>query len=339
MNSSVVGLPTVDRLQRLDGVRAASIILVMMGHLLPLGPSALGGNLTAATLGMSLFFCLSGFLITKALLENPDIVEFAIRRLARILPASYAFVLIMSVATDKVAVAQPSMLLFYSNYQTDALFFGVSHFWSLCVEMHFYLFAAIAVAIGGRRALYFLPALCIVITGIRIWDGDAVSIETHLRVDDILAGATLCLFHFPNERFARVFEPARRFLGKSLFLIFPFWLASGNPHFEALLFVRPYLTFLFVAALMYSPLKLIEMLLSNSVSRYIAEISYALYLAHGALRIGYFDSDNKIELYLIKRPQTVALTFLIAHISTFYWEAWWRTRAKRLISAYRKRRG
>ncbi|HKT54985.1 MAG TPA: acyltransferase family protein, partial [Caulobacteraceae bacterium] len=73
----------------LDGVRAVSILLVLSGHLLPLGPKVLGLNAPAATGGMSLFFVLSGFLITRFLLESDSLVEFYVKRLARIVPLAY----------------------------------------------------------------------------------------------------------------------------------------------------------------------------------------------------------------------------------------------------------
>src|SRR5664280_494896 len=86
-----------DREPVLDGLRAISILLVLSGHLLPIGPKFLELNETAATMGMSLFFALSGFLIATLLLHNPDVVEFAAKRLGRILPLAYAYTFLVFV--------------------------------------------------------------------------------------------------------------------------------------------------------------------------------------------------------------------------------------------------
>ena len=71
------------RLPVLDGLRAISILLVLACHMLPLGPKFMQLNYSAGAMGMSLFFALSGFLITSTLLHNPNIHEFAVKRLAR----------------------------------------------------------------------------------------------------------------------------------------------------------------------------------------------------------------------------------------------------------------
>jgi peptidoglycan/LPS O-acetylase OafA/YrhL len=55
------------RFPALDGWRGISILLVLGGHLFPLGPKSLNMNECIAALGMAIFFTLSGFLITTTL--------------------------------------------------------------------------------------------------------------------------------------------------------------------------------------------------------------------------------------------------------------------------------
>ena len=74
----------------LDGWRGISILLVLLAHLMPLGPKAWRLNETAGPLGMALFFTLSGFLITRFLLRNDSIAEFLIHRFFRIVPLAWA---------------------------------------------------------------------------------------------------------------------------------------------------------------------------------------------------------------------------------------------------------
>src|SRR5690348_87525 len=83
------------RVPVLDGLRGISILLVLSAHMLPLGPKALKLNDAAGAMGMSLFFALSGFLITSVLHGNQNIFEFSVRRLARIIPLAYAYSIIV----------------------------------------------------------------------------------------------------------------------------------------------------------------------------------------------------------------------------------------------------
>ena len=63
---------------------------------------------------------------------------------------------------------------------------------------------------------------------------------------------------------------------------------------------------------------------------YLATISYALYVMHGPLRSGWFAGGDTMERYLIRRPLTLLLTFALAHLSTFYFEARWIELGRRL---------
>jgi peptidoglycan/LPS O-acetylase OafA/YrhL len=55
---------------------------------------------------------------------------------------------------------------------------------------------------------------------------------------------------------------------------------------------------------------------------YIAKISYALYIWHPMMTLGWLGTGDRWTLYLIKRPITFALTFLFAHVSTHTLEAY-----------------
>ena len=80
---------------QLDGLRAIAIISVVLGHVMYFNPNAgtLQAILHAATktggMGVSIFFVLSGFLITQSLLRAGstfDAYSYAVRRAAKIIP-------------------------------------------------------------------------------------------------------------------------------------------------------------------------------------------------------------------------------------------------------------
>ena len=166
------------RFEALDGWRGISILFVLAGHLLPLGPSALQLNATVATSGMALFFILSGFLITNQLLKDQTISVFFVRRLSRIVPLAWLVLILSLVLTDASKHQWFSNLLFYSNWPPISLFSGISHFWSLCLEMQFYFGIALLVLFLGKKSLYLLPIFAILITSNRIYFDIEIAITT-----------------------------------------------------------------------------------------------------------------------------------------------------------------
>lgn len=139
---------------QLDGLRAFAIGAVFVEHWAPWG-SPLRGALPWGSLGVRLFFVLSGFLITDILLSNRARAEaeaisrlsvlrrFMARRALRIFPALYAVAIAMAVfnlgASREVL---PFTLTYTANLHFAAIGTwpaAVAHFWSLGVEEQFYL--------------------------------------------------------------------------------------------------------------------------------------------------------------------------------------------------------
>jgi len=318
-----------DKLPVLDGLRAISILLVLACHLLPLGPRELELNATAGAMGMSLFFALSGFLITSGLMKNQNILDFATRRLARILPLAYAYTIFVFLIFSFNQKALLWTDLFVVNYVTYYLNDWNVHLWSLCVEMQFY-FAIASVGLGGgRKGLWLVWPACVAITFLRVHAGEYgyLAIKTHLRVDEILSGACVATLYQSGIRF--------RVLSKGMALAALLWALSAWPLLEAAQYFRPYATgLLLLASLHYGGVNPKSVLASRPL-RYIATISYALYVIHPATAYGWMSEGDKITKYLLKRPVSFALTFVLAHISTFYWESRWQLAARRWLKKRR----
>lgn len=113
-------------------------------------------------MGVDLFFVLSGYLIGSQLLRpylkgaEPSLRQFYVRRAFRILPAFLAvLVLYISVPVFREAPGlSPAwqFLTFTENFRIDYLHDqAFSHFWSLCVEEHFYLVLPVLVLALMRK--------------------------------------------------------------------------------------------------------------------------------------------------------------------------------------------
>lgn len=142
-----------------DGVRALATLWVFTAHIrfLLQPPSGNGPFIfdfvSRGELGVPIFFVLSGMLLSrpfwKAYLADrpmPDLKDYAIRRLVRIVPAylvclSITYLLLFGLSGDRlVPVAISALFLNSWHWKTFFPFMGNSPLWSIGVEMMFYVF-------------------------------------------------------------------------------------------------------------------------------------------------------------------------------------------------------
>jgi peptidoglycan/LPS O-acetylase OafA/YrhL len=325
----------VPRFPALDGWRGISILLVLAGHLFPLGPKSLAMNASIAALGMAIFFTLSGFLITTTLLHRPNVPEFLIRRFCRIVPLAWLYTLIVLALVGSSFPVYMAHIFFFGNLPPFLLTGYTSHLWSLCVEMQFYLAIAATCLMFGRRGLWCIPFLCLLVTANRIQTHTFLSIVTSLRADEILAGGILALVcntpHLPK---------IRKFLAWVNPLAFaPLAVLSSNDLCGSIDYLRPYIVAGMVGSTLFlNPRTYIARFLQLRVLVYLAAISYALYILHPIVTWGWLGSGSWLLRYSKRLPGLAAI-FVLAHLSTFYFEHFWisagKRWSKRLTSALR----
>lgn len=306
------------RLPALDGWRGISILCVLAGHMLPLGPKFLQFNEMVATTGMSLFFILSGFLIISMLVRNGDVASFLIRRVCRIVPLAWSVLIVILIFNGANWEFWAANLLFYANLPPFYLIDLNAHFWSLSVEMQFYAAIALTVALAGRRGLMLVPIACLTVTAARIAYDVHISIVTWFRVDEILAGGCLALALGSS----RVAKQTANLPAFTPFLLAPLLLASCHPSTGALNYARPYLAALLIGSTVLRSEDALQRLLCGRVLAYLAQISFALYVIHPLTDAGWMGSGDVIVRYT-KRIGSFFLSFLFAHLSTFYYEKYW----------------
>ena len=134
------------RIQSLDGLRAISILLVLVGHLegtrnfAPRFSEWLGDY---ANLGVRVFFVISGFLISRLLIDEYattktiSLYNFYARRTLRIFPAFFAYIGVIALATflGFIYVKGPDYayaLTYTMNYYPERGWY-LGHLWSLSV--------------------------------------------------------------------------------------------------------------------------------------------------------------------------------------------------------------
>lgn len=217
---NTVDVPAVgQRLPALDGLRGIAILLVLLHQLLVVDPAALGPWARRAGylidigwVGVTLFFVLSGFLITHLLLglqNRPGALRsFYIRRALRIVPLAWLMVLVVFVLRPGLGLPPISgehdhavwYLLFLSNW---AKVFGLGggelpSFWSLGVEEQFYLLWPALLAGRSARAVLGL-SVAVAIAGVAARAAmvalgaapEGIYVNTFARMDALAAGAAL----------------------------------------------------------------------------------------------------------------------------------------------------
>lgn len=311
--------PTFGRQPVLDGVRACSIVLVLMAHWLPLNAVSQGTNGLIGMFGMALFFVLSGYLIGGQLLRRVAPRVFIAHRLARVLPLAWLVALIVGVLCHFEPQRLLAHLLFYANLPPQQLTHPLEHYWSLCVELQFYAVAAFLLCLQPRWTWVVLPALLLINTAYRVSFGAVAGSITWVRSDDILAGAVLALLMNGPAR-----ERVRSFLAWPLW---PWLLAlllyaacalpeDGN---NPLSYFRSYLAAAWVGSLLCQPEASLSRWLSHRRWAWLAAVSYAVYIIHAPLAATWLGSGDLLEKYA-KRPLLLAVVLLLAHLSTFYFE-------------------
>ncbi|MDY6049186.1 MAG: acyltransferase [Corynebacterium sp.] len=105
---------------------------------------------------VAVFFALSGFVLWRRYTPGSDWFAYYRSRFFRIVPAYVVVVLVTAVLLGQVAGLIPT-LLFVQIYVSNALMAGLTHLWTMCVEVAFYL---------ALPALRRLPAWSIVLLAV-----------------------------------------------------------------------------------------------------------------------------------------------------------------------------
>ena len=154
----------------LDGWRGLAIAFLLLGHFFPLP------GLNFGRIGVNFFFVLSGLLMAQLLfVEQVPLKRFYQRRIARIFPAVYAFLAIITLiwlALGRTVDWEEAWraALFVNNYLPGDADMPFGHIWSLSVEEHSYVvlsLAALLVArtrVRGDHATFILALACILVT-------------------------------------------------------------------------------------------------------------------------------------------------------------------------------
>ena len=189
----------------LDQLRGIAVLMVIVGHTTEDIPML---EATGST-GVLVFFVLSGFLITRLMLEERERnwphqpPSFYARRARRLLPALGMMIPLGVMVNIRfgnwVRVPVISTLTYTANFASighDHDFQAFTHLWSLSVEEHFYFLWPLLVILLGRRRLvpFCVAAIAAVVVFRYLHRADpAVYRATQFRIDAMMIGALASL--------------------------------------------------------------------------------------------------------------------------------------------------
>lgn len=299
----------------LDGVRGLAVSLVFFHHCFPdkavqgrfLWPFSMSG-----WVGVSLFFALSGFLITRILLGSSDkpgrYAIFYGKRTLRIFPL-YFFVLGLFTLTALLLPAARGLteglapalyywtytfnvyLTVHNGWPSNELF---NHFWSLSVEEQFYLIwpfivfntprARLPKVMGAICALSFLARLVFVGAGL---GGVPAYTNTLTRMDGFALGGLAAYAHCFWSR-EKLLKPTRRVFWISGLIILAYgWMRGGIYSYARTtqLVIGPTIT-LFFACMIYlginggDAFQPMRRAFRWPAMRFLGKYSYGIYVYH-----------------------------------------------------------
>ncbi len=331
----------------LDGCRGYAILLVIISHLHL-------AQMDVAFLGVTLFFYVSGLLITKLMIleysqhATVRLKDFYLRRVFRLFPA-LLFMLAVSLVVIilhhyKVIWSDIVAGLFYfTNYYLvyndvsvpDNYLFVSRILWSLSVEEHFYLFFPLLFILffsdKSKRFLYIISVLLIVFLIIRIatciYGSDGMSdfevtyYTTHCRADSILYGclSALLLYKWEAAWYLRILRSPFFFFLSVLLLAFS--LLYNNLFFQnTFKYSLQGIAFaIMIPSFSFLYKKgIINSIVNNKVMVYVGKLSYSLYLFHWvALKIGNLHFEQRdVRWYAL----VISLTIVLSMISYYFIE-------------------
>ncbi|HLT15421.1 MAG TPA: acyltransferase family protein [Acidimicrobiales bacterium] len=291
----------------LDALRGLAVAAVLLYHAEPL-------LMPGGFLGVSLFFTLSGFLITRLAVAEHDrtgrvgLRAFWGRRIRRLLPASLlALILAMAVTAVAVPVDQRAdaigdvraalanlanwrFILEGASYaDLDLVPSPVQHYWSLAIEEQFYLVFPVVALLAlrwGRRglgAVLAAVAAASALAQIHLDDVDRIYFGTDTRAAELAVGGlfALALPHLRSLLGDRLHRSADALAAFALLTTLAFW--TGVQHTNPTLYGGGLACIAVVSGLVIVGAvagRRVPALLARRPLVALGRISYGIYLFH-----------------------------------------------------------
>jgi peptidoglycan/LPS O-acetylase OafA/YrhL len=331
-------------LPELDSLRAFAVIMTLLAHYSPI-------EIPYMWYGVPIFFTISGFLITTILIKSLDnkggnklliIKNFMIRRVLRLFPIYYLFIIIFWVAKNhfNLLLWKDEFTPYFFSYTPNFIIYKIglesascfAHLWSLGVEEQFYLFWPWFVLFpkGKYRKQIFIGMIVFSLLFIAFnYLNNRMNVLPFANFHTLGIGALLACFYIEQGNTILWLKQKRLLLFLLTFFNLIVTLIVFN---DASRFWHVYrdlslclCTFSIVLVSIYGWSGLVGYITRNRAVQYIGTISYGIYLFHMPVPYIYRSIFSKV-FSTINIPAYVftilcfATTFLLAAFSYKYIE-------------------
>lgn len=316
---------------QLDVLRAIAVALVIIQHWFY--AFKIFRFLPEGELGVKLFFVLSGYLITRILLDykqrvltgNMSMVQslkkFYYRRFLRIFPIYYLLLfLLYLIYPSKISDSFVWHFFYLSNYFFYFINHGwgyVSHFWSLSVEEQFYIFWPFVILLSKRKYLLGIiigtTLLGILFRATNFSHSYMYYILTPACFDALGLGALLALkYDWITTKIKTMSVTYFVTLLLSIGLIIYFH-TLGKIVFNQIFLGLFIAIFSFLAVAKLSIGSKFHFIFENRILIFIGKISYGIYLYHNLIPFTYINHVHILFSYLLR----IAVLLLVASASYY----------------------
>ena len=307
-----------NRLFFIDVLRGIAACMVIFQHLFEVRSTwfhAFSSNyFQAGVFGVSLFFIISGFVITLSIEKSKSLLTFWIRRLFRIYPlylfCLVAFIIIGLINGEHFSIVKILLNLFLINEPASMRIIGLS--WTLTYEMIFYdLISCLVIMKFNGKLLAISCGLIILALMLAVFLNSYAAVVLIYFIN-FFSGGVFYLYYTKRVKL-------NWFLGYGLLLLGSYLIinylglmhvtdtAIGSRAFLPRTSANFFAVILFGLALYFQSTKIMQ----NRALLYLGEISYSLYLMQ-ALSLGLFNNAflgilstfivASSTYYLVERP-------------------------------------
>lgn len=292
--------------------------------------------------GVTLFFVLSGFLITRILINSKQnegyFKTFYLRRSLRIFPLYYMFLglyyFIFPLIQGMKIPSFDLQLYYYIYLQNFAITFdwkayGPFHYWSLSVEEHFYLFWPFMVYFLSTRhlktSIFFIILLAMILRFIMVSNDIGVFYFTFTRFDSLAIGSLLAFIELKG---GFSIKNKFRFLLLLTLLIFPtlfIWTqytGQGNPILQVFKFtlISTIYFSLIGFVLCIKEDHFLNKILKSDFFVYTGRISYGLYVFHPVV-FTFQEKYFSLDLWVLNLIFGFSVAYLVSALSFHFFES------------------
>jgi peptidoglycan/LPS O-acetylase OafA/YrhL len=319
----------------LDGLRGVSILLVVVSHF--------GfGELVPGGLGVTIFFFISGFLITRLLIAEYNqagrisLRAFYIRRFLRLAPALLTMLAIVTIVwsllgkpiSDKQIFAAIFYMMNYFYIFGGEGVLPLGPLWSLAVEEHYYLIYPVIFLLVWRFQSRFLLGLICVSLGVLFWrciyviylhGGQAHTYyATDSRIDSILYGAILSVLIETKGSITTYLRKNPVFAWCGILAILLSLVFRNEVFRETLRYTIQGIALIpIVLSILFSnKIELVRRPLQWPLMIWVGKISYSLYLWHEAA-FSFVDSVMPVRFAAANYATAAMLSFSLAALSYY----------------------